>query len=453
VYDSIFISGSYTNTLTVYNPSPSGSTSHKIAFIQNTTNNNKLGGYLVEFNATGNNGISSGTANFITNIPLNGAKNIITSLIGNYIYVIGSYSAAFQLTDPDGVLNNIYYPKTNALYPNIFITKFEIIPNSLQTLLLGNINTPTNNELIQLTSTYVCIHDSFQLPIDFHNQYQSIITSTNTELLLPSISSKAKQWTISFWYIPLTYTSNNSILFISPNIDIIYLDSNGYLYTSSNQDGLGNPIISTENSNQYKLTTNTLYNFTFTGYSNIITPSYATTNTYVYINGLYQSSLNSNITIDSYLFNSSNDYVASIGTIENVFGWSRMLTYNEIYNLYIKTERYVPTINDSIYLNISFILNLQPNQSQTIQNNIGNNPLSNAIIIGSSNSFTTSTINNLPVVNLRNFNIPQSTLNINFPKFATQLKTDQNTSNINNLNVSFHNTKYHFLIKFIYIYY
>jgi hypothetical protein len=437
VYDSIFISGTYTKTLTVYNPSPTFST-NPIAFIQNTTSNYGNGGYLVEFNTTGNltTTTSSGTANFVTNIPLNGAINIITSLIGNYIYVFGSYSSPFQLIDPDGVLNNIYYPQTNPLYPNIFMTKFEIIPNSLQTLLLGNINIPSSSELIQITSDYICAHDSFQLPVDYQSQRQNIISSSNTEILLPSISSKTDQWTISFWYKLSQLTSNNSILFISPNIDIIYLDSNGYLYTSSNQYGLGSPIISTENLNQYKLTTNTLYNFTFTGYSNITTAPYATTNTYIYINGFYQTSLNSNINTASYLFNSSNDYIASIGTIENVFGWSRMLTYNEIFTLYNKTERYVPTINDSIYLNISFILNLQLNQSQTIQNNLVNSPLSNAIIIGNSNSFTTSIINNLPVVNLRNFNTSNSILNINFPKFATQLKTGANTSIINNLNVA-----------------
>ena len=110
----------------------------------------------------------------------------------------------------------------------------------------------------------------------------------------------------------------------------------------------------------YQLSLNTWYNFTLTGgfMSNINN---------LYINGIYTYQFNNNTIINTYLFNSSNDYITATGNSQNIIGWTRLLTYNEIYTLYNNTEKYIPSINESIYSNIAFIFDLTNINTNTVR--------------------------------------------------------------------------------------
>ena len=400
LYDSIYITGTYTNTLTVYN------SDNSLAAI--TLNN--TGCYLIEYNNTG-------FAHFGTNISKNGVNSINLSIFSTYLYVCGSYSSQFSLYDPDGLLNDLYYLETTSNYPNLFVVKYEIVNNSLQYILPN------------ITTNYIYNNHLLPYTVDFHLQYENILqnNSTSNSILLPMLTSN-EPWTISFWYKQITYSSNTSILFVSPNINILYISSNGLLYGNSNNNGLSSNITLPNSNITYQLSLNTWYNFTLTGgfMSNINN---------LYINGIYTYQFNNNTIINTYLFNSSNDYITATGNSQNIIGWTRLLTYNEIYTLYNNTEKYIPSINESIYSNIAFIFDLTNiNTNTNTINNTNNNSNYNAIILGNSNSYLITNNNNLPVVNLRNFNISNTVFNFEFPKRITPLKTIGNCNTSLSLN-------------------
>lgn len=404
LYDSIFITGTFKNILNVYN------SDGRISPISLTNIN---GSYLIEYSTTG-------FGHFGTNISKNGVNNITCAIYGPYLYLTGSYSSQFSIYDPDGKLNELYYLETNPEYPNLFAIKYKIVDNSLQYIFPS------------LNTEYITYRDNYTYFIDFHLQYQNTLENSaiNNSLIIPEITSN-QPWTISFWYNTVSYNLSNAILFISPNADILYINSSNVLFTGSNNTGLINNIPSTTSTTSnipYTLSLNTWYNFAFTGGN-------STSNTYIYINGIYVYQYVNTVITSEFLFDNSNQYNTAIGKCQNIIGWSRILSYNEIYTLYDLGQNYVPNMENSIYSNISFIYDFELiNNTASIVNTITNVPDSNAVFIGSSNTYTISITNNLPVVNLRNFNISNTLLTINFPKKITPLKSVGNSLNVINLN-------------------
>ena len=394
LYDSIYIGGTYnTNSniqeykVSVYN------LDNTLAPI-NLYNN---GCYLIEYN-------KDGFAHFGTNVSKNGVDSINLCIFSTYIYISGSYSSQFIIYDPDGLLNNTYYLGTNSNYPNLFINKYSIVNNSLQYILPS------------ITTSYIYQNHTLPYLVDFHLQYENILqnNSTSNSLLLPIITSN-EPWSMSFWYKQLDYTSNDSIIFVSPNLNILYINSSGILFSSNYNQSTKNNILLPHSNVSYKLYLNNWYNFTFTGgiLNNINN---------LYINGIYTYQFNNDLLINDYLFHNSNEYNTSLGNCQNIIAWNRTLTYNEIYSLYLNGKNYIPTINDALYSNISFIFDLTNfNTNSNSINSLNSNI--EAVFIGNSNSYTIDTINNLPVLNLRNFNLSNTQLLFEFPKRITPLQS------------------------------
>ena len=58
---------------------------------------------------------------------------------------------------------------------------------------------------------------------------------------------------MSFWYKQLDYTSNDSIIFVSPNLNILYINSSGILFSSNYNQSTKNNILLPHSNVSYKL--------------------------------------------------------------------------------------------------------------------------------------------------------------------------------------------------------